>query len=514
MITSNSESARQATEPQAQSRSRAVGALGMLLIIVLLAVLLAKAIAGLATSVEMFSYPFQFDESEGMIAAETMLLDKGVNIYDKPGPDLFVAAPYPPLFYLLDWPLQRLAGPEPTFKAGRAISLLSTAAAGVAIFAITLALTGHRLASALGAVAWWSLSLVTFWGSLVKPDMLALALGLWGLAWVVWRPPAQVWYALPFFVGAFFTKQTAIAAVVAALAWLLITRFRTGIGFGIAYGASVLVPSLLLNSLTAGGYYYHMFTIHDLPWFPERYTQYVGNLLGTYWELFVPGIVAIVVLAAQWAMRRGWRSDSHGERRDIFLLFYLVMSFVAATGTGTLGGNHNHLLELSAAACLGLGVGIARVSRIPRWKPRLAFVALGLVMLAFTPTLFSTPPWLKEEFSLLTQNKREGLMNIFQYVTNNSGQAYSDNVGLMLTTGKKLWTTDPFTQTHATFYGRWDESKLVAAIKNKEFSQIVLRIDILDPNAGAGDVSPGILQAVRDNYKLDQRNVENIYIPK
>ena len=37
---------------------------------------------------------------------------------------------------------------------------------------------------------------------------------------------------------------------------------------------------------------------------------------------------------------------------------------------------------------------------------------------------------------------------------------------------------------------------------------------VFDPNAGAGDVSPGILQAVRDNYKLDQRNVENIYIPR
>ena len=108
----------------------------------------------------------------------------------------------------------------------------------------------------------------------------------------------------------------------------------------------------------------------------------------------------------------------------------------------------------------------------------------------------------------------EGLTNVFQYVTNNGGAAYSDNVGLMLITGKKLWSTDPFTQTHATRYGRWDESKLVEAILKKQFSQIVLRIDIDAPDAGAGDVSPGILQAVRDNYKLDQRNVENIYVPR
>jgi hypothetical protein len=99
-------------------------------------------------------------------------------------------------------------------------------------------------------------------------------------------------------------------------------------------------------------------------------------------------------------------------------------------------------------------------------------------------------------------------------VTNNPGTAYSDNVGLLLAAGKELWTTDLFTQTHATLFGRWDESKLVDAIRRKHFSQIIFRIDVFAEDAGAGDISPGILQAVRDNYKLDQRNVENIYVPK
>ena len=105
-------------------------------------------------------------------------------------------------------------------------------------------------------------------------------------------------------------------------------------------------------------------------------------------------------------------------------------------------------------------------------------------------------------------------MNIFQYVTNNPGEAYSDNVGLMIATRKRLWSTDPYTQTHATFYGRWDESLLVQAIAARRFSQVILRVDVDEPQAGAGDVSPGILQAVKDNYKLDQRNVLNIYVPR
>jgi hypothetical protein len=85
---------------------------------------------------------------------------------------------------------------------------------------------------------------------------------------------------------------------------------------------------------------------------------------------------------------------------------------------------------------------------------------------------------------------------------------------LMVSTHKRLWSTDPYTQTHATFYKRWDQGKLLAAIDAKQFSQIILRIDVDRPDAGAGDVSPQILQAVQDNYKLDQRNVLNIYVPR
>src|SRR5436190_4415861 len=259
--------AAQQAQGQGQSRTARLAHVALLgALVLLLAGLLLKSASSAQMSASLFSYPFRFDESEGMIVAETMLLDHGVNIYNKPTPDLFVAAPYPPLFYLLAWPFQHLAGPEPTFKIGRAISILATLLAGVSIFGIVAALVRDRLAGALGAVLWWSLGLVAFWGSLVKPDMLALAFGLGGLWWLVSRPAGQIWYALPFFLAAFYTKQTAIAAGVAGVAGLLATRPRAGLAFGAAYVGGALIPSLLLNWLSDGGYYYHLVTLHDLPW--------------------------------------------------------------------------------------------------------------------------------------------------------------------------------------------------------------------------------------------------------
>jgi hypothetical protein len=489
-------------------------------LLLLLVGLLARGLFGGLTSLAIFSHPFQLDESEGMIVAETMLLDQGTNIYAVPTTDLFIAAPYPPLFYLLGWPLQHLAGDSPTFKAGRAISLVATMLAGLAIFGIVVAVTKQRLGGAIAAAAWWSLGLVTFWGGLVKPDMLALAFGLGGLWWLVARPPAQVWWALPFFWAAFYTKQTAIASAVAAIGWLIFTRPKAGLAFGAAYAAGVVVPTVLLNQLTDGGYFYHMFTVHDLPWSFERALGFAGNFLATYGLLMVPGMLAIIVAALLWLSARIRKQPQFIERNGALLLFfYLGITLFAASGTGTLGGNHNHLLEWAAASCTGIGLavyllwsrGMARRAPMGAWA---SGVVVCLMMLAQVPLLFSVPVWLKLEFGMLSQNQVEGMTNIFQYVTNNGGRAYSDNVGLLLLAGKPLWTTDPYTQTHATFFKRWDESKLVEAITSKSFSQVILRIDVDEQGNAAGDVSPRILQAVRDNYKLDQRNVENIYVPK
>ena len=492
-----------------------LGVIATVILFILLAILSLRIVVGAATSAAMFSFPFQFDESEGMIVAETMLLDQGVNIFEVPTAQFFVAAPYPPLFYLVNWPIQRLAGDEPTFKGGRAISLVATLLAAAFIFGIIIRFYGDKLAGAIGAGVWLSLGLTNYWGILVKPDMLAVSLGLGGLWVLVVRGPDRPWLALLFFLCAFFTKQTAIAAGAASCIWLIYERPRKGIAFAAVYVLGALISSLILDFTTKGGYFYHLLTLHDLPWFADRFQQYVSYFLSTYGLFVVPSAIGLLWAGASSVLKRLLsRERTDVERHSPLFVLYLAISIFSAIGTGTLGGNHNHLLEWAASTSLGLGLLIALLRARQSRRIQVAASALGLLLLLQTPSLFATPAWLQRELSLLSDTKREGMQNIFQYVTNNGGTAYSDNVGLLLITGKKLWSTDPFTQTHATFYGRWDDSELVKAIEKGEFAQIILRIDVFDPKEGAGDVSPRILQAVRNHYKLDKRNVENIYVPR
>ena len=257
----------------------------------------------------LFAWPYQLDESEGMIVAETLLLDSGKNIYDPVTPQLFVAAPYPPLFYLLNWPVLHFVGVS--FKVGRALSLVATVGAALAIFAIVRQVTRDWVAGGLAALAWGALGVVAFWGALVKPDILALACGLGGLWWLLARPPAQVWGALPFFWAAIYSKQTALAAAGAACLWLLLIRPRTGAGFTAVYLAGAFLPAALLNLATNGGYYYHIVTVHELPWFADRFVRYAGDFLGSFWPWVGVGMLGILGALA-WDLW-GWARGRRGE---------------------------------------------------------------------------------------------------------------------------------------------------------------------------------------------------------
>lgn len=508
------------------SRRLLLAALGLLA-----ALLLLKVYNSALTMTALFNWPFQSDESESMIVAETLLWDRGVNIYGHLTPAQFIAAPYPPLFYLLNWPFIHFLGA--TFKVGRTISVSATVASGLLIYLIGVRLTRDHLAAALGGLAWGAIGLVAFWGVLVKPDMLAVACGLGGLLLVLRSravPGAALWAALPLFWAAFYCKQTAIAAAAAACAWLLLQRWRTGARFSLLYMAGAGGGYLLLNWLTDGGYFYHEFTLHDLPWNGGRFLQRLMDWATTYWLIIMPGLIGMLLLllipgVRLWrtggSTRRSWRQAGHLSTGTIrtegwLLAAYGGASLFPALATGTLGGNHNHLLDLTAAACLGLAITAAALRRLPRRAGRLAGALAALALCTQVPALYQTPHWLGHELRVPVAED-EGMRNIAQYTSNTPGLVYSINLSALLVTAKwklNLWTTDPYTQTHATFYHRWDQTALLRAVQERRFALVILRFSLEDPEqTAAGDLSPELVTALRGAYHLDQRNVLYLYKP-
>jgi 4-amino-4-deoxy-L-arabinose transferase-like glycosyltransferase len=548
------------------------------------AVLAAKTVFSLNIFWQIFNYAFQVDESESMIVAETVMMTRGVDIFALPSSERFISAPYTPFYYWLNLPFIAVTGVS--FKPGRLLSFLAAVGIAVLIFRFVLVyarayLSARRVSffpAILATLTWTSLGVVAFWGGAVKPDMTALFFNVLGLYLVFsyelratsYEPgeavSAKKLFSLQhlylqgyssfilisaavLFALAAFTKQTAFAGVLVVIAWLLVQgRFKTLAWWTPLYLFLAFAPMFLLNILSNGGFWWHVVTVHELPWNLQSYLKFIGGYVQSY-QLF--GVVALG-LAAFWladvfgAGKKFWREVQRNPAT--FLLLYAGAGIGAGLSTGTYGGNHNHFLEMSAAACMALGAVFVRLDgwwrssdsrkwKLQRWLvvPALALILWqGLGLFAGEARLkdvpvpgwaalqgqFLNPDWLGLEYRAPLERQRTRYAEVAAFMNNDSGRfIYSDNVSLMLATQKEIFTTDPFTQTHATFYGRWDESRLIEMIRSGQFSLIVLRESIerrVDAGQRLGDIflSPGLARAVAENYRLACRDIAFIYVPK
>jgi 4-amino-4-deoxy-L-arabinose transferase-like glycosyltransferase len=610
-----------------------------------LILLLAKLIFSLNIMWNIFNYAFQVDESEGMIVAETLLMDRGVDIYAPLTNERFIAAPYTSLYYLLNWPALHFTGAS--FKPGRLISFLAFLGIALLLYKLvrvySLQFTVYSSQSSsdpaqsssdpaqsssnptqpsvlipqfssnptpssvlrppsssnrqssivnrqwfssfifhpssFAALFWLSLGLAAFWGGAVKPDMLALFFGLFGiyavyrysisatLADSILRPGNKIWQhfrqegwlygGAVLFALAAHTKQTAFAGVLACLVYLLFSRPTAAVRLGAVWAVLAFGPMLIMNWLSRGGWWYHIVTVHELPWSLENYSKFFGAFVQSY-QLYV--LLAIIFLG-WWAIevlrntfaRRNPFAALRSNQATLFAL-YLSTSWGAGLSAGTYGGNHNHLLEFAAAICLCSGVVLARLAqgwqtsaKILKWvyPVVLALICLqtlglfageGRVKPQSFPVLGSIAPtqaglellrdhffneqWLGLEYRVPPARLVEGMGQVAAFMTNDVGPyLYTDNVSLAIASQKPVMTTDPFTQTHATYFGRWDESRLIDMIQKKQFHLIVLRARIEDRLQTTGEardiyLSPGLAHAILENYKLTQSNAAFIYEPK
>ena len=548
--------------------------------------LAAKLLFSLNIVWQIFNFAFQVDESESMIVAETLLMDRGVDIYGLPGPDRFISAPYTPFYYMLNWlPLHFFGS---SFKPGRLISLLAAAGIAWLIYRFVVAygkergtppLTSRR-AGLLAGLVWSALGLVAFWGNTVKPDITALFLGLSGLylaftskeeapqfRFSFLRISPRLLAAAGFFALAALTKQTAFAGVLVAGIWLLVHKregLRLAFSFGLAYLVMGFGPMLLMNLFSGGGFWYHIVTVHELPWSFSNYWKFFSGLVQSYHLFFLLALLFIPFWLWDWLqpllvpgdtgrknfLRSGWQHLRNNP--GTFFVLYAGAAWGAGLSAGTYGGNHNHLLELAAAACISIGLLFTRLAEWPFkagkslaltlalllvcWQGLGLFVGEGRVRPDDFPVLgaiapartvmeglqsqFRNPDWLGLEYRAPLETQKQRLAEVAAFMTNDRGPfIYSDNVSLMLATGKLIFTTDPFTQTHATRYGRWNQSKLVEMVNRQEFSLVVLRQSIERRVAAGGQasdiyISPELSQAVLANYRSCRPDAVTIYVPK
>ncbi len=361
------------------------------------------------------NYPYFQAGSEGLVLSEAAIVKAGGSLYVPLRPDLFISAPYPPLYYyLLAWLWPSGSDASAGFSSGRIISLVSALLSALFIALLVLAESKARtkvsywwagLAGLLAGLTFLSMPAVTVWAVRVRADMLMVAFQILGLALIAWKPrswPAFV-AILPLTL-ALYTKHTGLAAPLAATVFMIIQNWpnwKRVLTWGLGLAGAIGVPFIILNLLTNLEFYRRLFPYHDLGKDDRNFERYISLFWQENAALLISGLLLLILLfqvtgikeksevgsikseltcnpvpsnnqqltTNNFAATRNSVPPTTANRqpttfKDFPLSgWFLLFSLPLLLGLGVVGTDHNHFLPGEAAGCAVAGVLCARSFR-------------------------------------------------------------------------------------------------------------------------------------------------------
>jgi hypothetical protein len=432
---------------------------------------------------------YPLDYGEAPLVDQALRLASGRNIYraDLSAPP-YTVANYPPVYVAALAPLT--TGFGPSFAPGRLVSALCAWAAAACLGLILFTHSRDGLA-AVAALTFLAVPHVTFWSSLVRIDLLALALSLAALSLLV-RWPAARWSlvaAILLLVAAIYTRQSyALAAPLAALVWL---RTETGgwrrpLGLAAGVGSLVLALFFLIEALTHGGFSYNTVTANVNEFHPSVVKQHLSRF----------GVVALVLAGLGGASLLVTR-----RRNPLFALAapYAVGAVLSALTIGKVGSNVNYFLELCAASSLAAEIVVVWSRRHVRAH---VLRALLLALLALQAGRFMRITF-SDYVGILTARRAEGseLRRMEAMVAEADGPVLADeHMGLITLQGRPLYL-QPFEVTQLAKAGVWDQTPLLASIHQQQFPLILID----DRPWSLVRWTPEMLSAIEKDYRLTER---------
>ncbi|MGH9071509.1 MAG: glycosyltransferase family 39 protein, partial [Acidimicrobiales bacterium] len=254
-------------------------------------------------------YRFELEWMEGGAVEVVRRVVLGQGIYVAPSLH-FVPWPYTPFYWWVSAGVSHLTGTG--FLPLRLVSLVSSLGSLVVLAALVRSETGEWVAGlAAAGIYAATYRMAGDWFAIGRVDSLMLLLLLLSLAAArrtrTWAGGVAVG-VLGFL--AFFTKQSALIAVVPFLGFMLVTRWRAGLAALGTLAGLIGVSTLAMNAATGGWYGYYVFNelthqgIARVEW-----AQFWSHDLRPLWPA---GLIALVGLGV-WAFART-RSGGAGRQ--------------------------------------------------------------------------------------------------------------------------------------------------------------------------------------------------------
>jgi hypothetical protein len=347
------------------------------------------------TAVHRLGYPYELNWLEGGGVEIVQRALQGKSLYTAPTLG-YVSYTYTPLYAWVSAAVAEITGIG--FLPLRLVSFASSLVAIGALWRLTTDATGDRIAGAVASgVFAATYALTGSWFDVGRLDSLFVALTLIAL-WLGRRAHGARAGAAVGAVAflAFFTKQVGLIAVLPALAWLVLSRPRTGAAALATLAALVAGTTLLFDGLTHGWYRY--FIVGELagqPWDPKKWIGFwrldlYRHLRPLVW-LAIVALIAVVVSAVMGREPRRERGRAHPTIFGFVHRGALGVGYELTAVAGLLlaawfsrlhtGGYVNVLMPAYAGCALVGGLAFAQVRRL---GPLMTTLAAALVLAQLT----------------------------------------------------------------------------------------------------------------------------------
>lgn len=324
-----------------------------LLLVATLGVLLVHVLIYFAYGIALVSFPFDYDQAEGIELNMAVMIAGGGCPYCDNDVFPFFGSGYPPFFHLLMVPFVKIFGPHLWY--GRLIIFASTlVTAGVIVWAVQRA-SRHRLIALLAGMAFLSSNYVYHIGPLLRQHLLMVMLETLAVAIVASSVGGErinrrgLLFGFMLLLCAGYTKQLAYATCVAVSLWLLLRNPRLAIRFSAGLiGAAVIVFALMMW-MTDGHWWDNIILANQNPYYWDQFFALLGQFLRLHGWLVA---LAIAMLAYEIYCRR--------------LSLYSIWLLAALTNTvaaGKWGAGDSYFVTALVAVCILGGTCLARSIR-------------------------------------------------------------------------------------------------------------------------------------------------------
>jgi hypothetical protein len=203
------------------------------------------------------------------------------------------------------------------------------------------------------------------------------------------------------------------------------------------------------------------------------------------------------------------------RRALIILTIHLAVALATVAAYGKIGSNCNYYLEFQITACVLATFLLFTLFARPESLARVLGGSYGLAPaiaislgLAFGALLTASKV---DSFfrSQGTEVRIREAQRVVGEIRAADGPVFSDNMTLLAQAGRNV-VAEPAILAVLARSNRWNESGLIRMLRERRFALIVSHID-LDSD---GFYSPGVRQAIRESYRLDNRIGEySLYRP-